>query len=73
MPKSPSNENHIVIERLKLAIDGGPKVRPTPLPYRKLFGEAELESVTRVFEDSWQAGVDFGFGGKYEQLYPEAW
>lgn len=55
-----------------LAIHGGPKVREKPLPYRKLFGEAELESVIRVFHDSWDREVDFGFQGKYENLYTDA-
>ena len=39
------------------------------MPYRKLFGEAELDAVTRVFEDSWREGVDFGYQGKQEDLY----
>ena len=42
------------------------------MPYRKLFGEDELEIVVKVFEDSWQQGVDFGFQGKYEILYTDA-
>ena len=54
-----------------LAIDGGPKIREKPLPYRKLFGEAELRIVERVFEDAWQEGVDFGYQGKYEKLYTD--
>ncbi|MFC1909225.1 DegT/DnrJ/EryC1/StrS family aminotransferase [Chloroflexota bacterium] len=55
----------------KLAINGGPKVREKPLPYRRLFGEEELESVVRVFKDSWEEGVDFGYQGKYEKLYTD--
>jgi len=55
----------------QLAINGGPKLRQKPMPYRKLFGEAELKAVTRVFEDSWQEGVDFGYQGKQEDLYTE--
>ena len=34
-----------------LAIDGGTPIRKTPLPPRRIFGEAELEMVKRVFED----------------------
>lgn len=56
-------------DKSNLAINGGPKVRSRPLPYRKLFGEAELDMVKQVFEDSWQRGVDFGYQGKYEEIY----
>ena len=55
----------------ELSINNGPKVRKKPLPYRKLFGEEELESVKRVFENSWKEGVDFGYQGKYEKLYTD--
>ncbi len=55
----------------ELAINGGPKVREKPLPYRRLFGEKELETVIGVFNDSWREGVDFGFQGKYEKLYTD--
>lgn len=55
----------------KLAINGGPKVRQRPLPPRRAFGPAELEMVTGVFRDSWKEGVDFGFQGKYEQMYTD--
>jgi len=57
------------MKKSELAINGGPKVRNKPLPYRKLFGEAELEKVKEVFKNSWETGVDFGFQGKYEELY----
>jgi len=59
------------MDEAALAINGGTPVRTTPLPYRKLFGEAELEMVTQVFENSWDEGVDFGFQGKYENLYTD--
>ena len=53
----------------ELAINGGLKVRSNPMPYRKQFGEAELQAVTEVFRDSWEREVDFGFQGKYENLF----
>ncbi|MDD2777631.1 MAG: DegT/DnrJ/EryC1/StrS family aminotransferase [Methanocellales archaeon] len=59
------------MDESKLAIHGGPPIRSKPLPYRKLFGKKELEAVTKVFEDSWREGVDFGFQGKYEKLYTD--
>ena len=52
----------------ELAINGGLKVRSNPMPYRKQFGEAELQAVTEVFRDSWEREVDFGFQGKYENV-----
>ncbi len=55
----------------QLAIQGGPKVRATPLPSRKLFGEDELRAVTRVFTESWADGVDFGFQGRFEAEFTE--
>jgi len=59
------------MNRVKLAIDGGPKVREKPMPYRKLFDEKVLESVVKVFKDSWQEEQDFGYQGKYEKLYTD--
>ena len=59
------------MNRAKLAINGGTKVRERPMPYRRLFGEEELESVVRVFHDSWRRGQDFGYQGKYEKLYTD--
>ena len=47
-------------------------MRQKPLPGRKFFAEEELRIVTQVFEDSWQRGVDFGFQGRYEKLYTDA-
>ncbi len=59
------------MNRTELAINGGSKVRKTPLPYRKLFGENELDIIRRVFEDSWREGKDFGYQSKYEKLYTD--
>lgn len=56
----------------QLAVNGGPKARPEPLPYRKLFGEDELRAVHEVFEHSWREGVDFGFQGEFEDRYTKA-
>lgn len=55
-----------------LAIHGGPKTRAQPLPPRRLFGVAELESVRAVFEEAWANGADFGYQGSFEQAYVEA-
>ena len=58
--------------KVALAINGGPRVRSRPMPSRRLFGEAELEIVRQVFEESWRTGVDFSFQGRYEELYTSA-
>jgi len=55
--------------RNTLAINGGDPVRKSPLPPRKIFGEDELEMVKRVFEKSWESGVDFGFQGHFEEEF----
>jgi dTDP-4-amino-4,6-dideoxygalactose transaminase len=54
-----------------LAIYGGPKIRNKPLPYRKLFGEDELDYVKKVFKNSWKIGKDFGYQEKFEEIYTQ--
>jgi perosamine synthetase len=61
--------NHQTPMKATLAIHGGPKVRKTPLPYRKLFGPKELASVARVFKASWDRGRDFGYQENAEEQY----
>lgn len=60
------------IAQSDLAIHGGPKVRNRPMPYRRQFGPAELEMVTRVFHESWDKGVDFSFQGEWERRYTDS-
>ncbi|MBN2653634.1 MAG: DegT/DnrJ/EryC1/StrS family aminotransferase [Nitrospirae bacterium] len=60
------------MQKQLLAVNGGSKTRQTPMPCRKLFGPDELSIVEQVFKDSWQIGVDFGYQGKYEKLYTDA-
>lgn len=55
-----------------LAINGGTPVRTAPLPARGQFGPAELAMVTKVFEESWSSGWDFGYQGRFEAEYVEA-
>ena len=52
-----------------LAIDGGKPVRQISLPPRRAFGEAELEMVKLVFENSWKTKVDFFSQGKFEKEF----
>lgn len=53
----------------KLAIDGGEKVRKTPLPPRRLFGEEEKSAVIALFDRSIETGEAFGYNGIEEQSY----
>ncbi|MBI2264644.1 MAG: DegT/DnrJ/EryC1/StrS family aminotransferase [Armatimonadetes bacterium] len=60
-----------ILDSEKLAIHGGTPLRAKSLPYRRLFGEAELESVIQVFKESWENERDFGYQGKYEKTYAD--
>jgi len=55
-----------------LAIHGGPKVRPTPMPPRSAFGDEELAVIVELFEHYRSRGVDFGYQDTYERRYTEA-
>ncbi len=52
-----------------LAIDGGEKVRSTPFPRRRLFGEEEKQAALALFDESIESGNAFGYGGPEEQAY----
>jgi perosamine synthetase len=56
----------------RLAIEGGPKLRGTPMPKRRALGPGErhmLEEALRFYEDS---GDDPGYQGHFEKLYTDA-
>ena len=53
----------------KLAIEGGPKVRPTPFPPRRLFGKAEKAAAVRVFDAAIRSGNAFGYNGPEQKAY----
>jgi len=53
----------------KLAIDGGEKVRKTPFPPRRLFGEEEKAAAMAVFDRAIESGSVFGYNGPEEQAY----
>lgn len=55
-----------------LAIHGGPPVRNRPWPARAQFGPGEFAMVTQVFEESQKSGWDFGYQGRFEAQYTEA-
>ena len=69
---SASKTRPVLTDPQNLAINGGPQVRRSPLPPRRLFSEDELKKVVEVFERSWETGVDFGFQGHFEQEYTDA-
>lgn len=41
------------------------------MPPRQQFGQAELDMVTQVFQDSWEKGVDFGYQDDWENRYTD--
>jgi len=56
----------------QLASHGGPKTRPTTLPGRFAFGDAELAAVQEVFCYYRERNVDFGYQGHFEEHYCQA-
>ncbi len=55
--------------RSALAIDGGSKIRETPMPARFALGPAEREWVDKVFAHYAPLGIDPGYQGHFEELY----
>lgn len=60
------------IKDAKLAINGGLKVRTTPMPMRKAFGEAEYAMLQEAVNFYQNLGADPGYQGTFEQRYCEA-
>jgi dTDP-4-amino-4,6-dideoxygalactose transaminase len=58
--------------RETLAIHGGERVRQAPMPGRRLFDESSFEMVRKVFEESWESGIDFGYQGGFEERFTDA-
>lgn len=56
----------------KLALYGGPKVRPGKMPARRAFGKNELEAIKGLFGYYAKLDADFEYQGRYEQLYTDA-
>ena len=59
----------------KLAIDGGEPIRKKKMwlaPVRGLIGEEEKAAAMRVFDEAIESGQAFGYNGKYEQAYEQA-
>lgn len=52
-----------------LAIDGGEKVRSTPFPPRRLFGEEEKLAAMALFDAAIESGSAFGYNGPEEEAY----
>lgn len=55
----------------RLAIDGGEKVRPDPVPPRRLFGEEEKAAAAALFDRAIESGQAFGYNGPEEQAYEQ--
>lgn len=56
---------------MRLAIDGGEKVRQEPFPKRRLFGAEEQEAVTALFARATESGDAIGYNGPEEQAYEQ--
>ncbi|MCG3148658.1 MAG: UDP-4-amino-4-deoxy-L-arabinose--oxoglutarate aminotransferase [Verrucomicrobiae bacterium] len=55
---------------LQLAIDGGPKFRPTPFPTRQVISEAEKAAVLALFDEAIANGEKvLGYNGPQEEAY----
>ncbi len=59
----------MIKKKQKIAIEGGVKVRKSPMPFRRQFGKKELAAVTKVFKESWKLKRDFGYQGKFEKNF----
>ncbi len=56
----------------KLAIHGGIKTRPTPMPSRMTFDVEELKGIEQLFAEYRKLGRDFGYQDIYEKRFTEA-
>ncbi|MDI6775584.1 MAG: DegT/DnrJ/EryC1/StrS family aminotransferase [Verrucomicrobiota bacterium] len=52
-----------------LAVNGGPKVRATPMPPRRLFGSEEKRAAMRVFDKAIETGNAFSYNGPEQKAY----
>ena len=56
----------------RLAVDGGDRVRSTPMPIRSLFGVEERDAVVRLFDEAIETGSQvLGYNGPQERAYCE--
>ena len=62
----------VMVIQSDLAVYGGEAIRSKAFPPRVLFGLKELYAVISVFIHSWQTGIDFGYEGKFEKAYTDA-
>lgn len=56
----------------KLAIENGEQISSNPLPARGLIGEEEKAAAMALFDESIASGEAFGYNGKQEQGYEQA-
>lgn len=59
-------------QKCKLALYGGVRSRKRPMPSRLAFGPDELSAINGLFNHYRSKKIDFGYQGKYERLYNEA-
>ncbi|MDD5676948.1 MAG: DegT/DnrJ/EryC1/StrS family aminotransferase [Kiritimatiellae bacterium] len=63
------NSRRAVKPAVRLALQGGPKVRTTPWPNRHLIGREEKSAVDALFDRAIASGNAFGYNGPEEEAY----
>jgi dTDP-4-amino-4,6-dideoxygalactose transaminase len=58
-----------IMSNKNLAINGGAKAIPTPLPTRGHFGKEEKLAAMAIFDESIASGNAFGYNGEQEELF----
>jgi perosamine synthetase len=66
------NVSAVVADPALLAINGGERVRKTPMPARLALGEREREMVIAVLDYYRERNLDPGYEGHFEKLYVQA-
>ena len=58
-----------MIDRTRLAINGGKAIRQKPFPERFLFDYKEKKIVNKILDDSIKTGKQIRYSGEYQEKY----